>query len=109
MIRREFWARFQRNKLAMSGLFMVGGMFLVSFFAPWLAPYDPGFIDIKSVLMPPSAEHWLGTDPLGRDVPSRIIYGAQVSLKVVRWVKTTSSGAGSILTLASDSCSSMKL
>ncbi len=82
MIKREFWARFQRNKLAMSGLFMVGGLFLVSLFAPWLAPYDPSFIDIKEVLMPPSPEHWLGTDPLGRDVLSRIIFGSQVSLKV---------------------------
>jgi peptide/nickel transport system permease protein len=66
----------------MSGLFMVGGLFLVSLFAPWLAPYDPSFIDIKEVLMPPSPEHWLGTDPLGRDVLSRIIFGSQVSLKV---------------------------
>jgi peptide/nickel transport system permease protein len=82
MIKREFWARFQRNKLAMSGLFMVGGLFLVSLFAPWLAPYDPSFIDIKAVLMPPSPDHWLGTDPLGRDVLSRIIFGSQVSLKV---------------------------
>jgi peptide/nickel transport system permease protein len=82
MKRREFWARFRRNKMAMSGLVMVGGLFAVSLFAPWLAPYDPGFIDLKEVLMAPSAEHWLGTDPLGRDVLSRIIYGAQVSLKV---------------------------
>ena len=82
MKRREFWARFQRNKLAMSGLVMVGGLFLVSLAASWLAPYDPGFIDLQAVLMPPSGEHWLGTDPLGRDVLSRIIYGSQVSLKV---------------------------
>jgi peptide/nickel transport system permease protein len=82
MKRREFWARFRRNKLAMSGLIMVGGLFLVSLFAPWLAPYDPNFIDLKAVLMPPNAAHWLGTDPLGRDVLSRIIYGSQVSLKV---------------------------
>ena len=61
---------------------MVAGLFLVSLFAPWLAPYDPSFIDIKAVLMPPSPDHWLGTDPLGRDVLSRIIFGSQVSLKV---------------------------
>ncbi len=82
MKKREFWARFRRNKLAMSGLVLVGGLFLVSIFAPWLAPYDPSFIDLKEVLMPPNAHHWLGTDPLGRDVLSRIIYGSQVSLKV---------------------------
>jgi peptide/nickel transport system permease protein len=57
-------------------------MFVVSLAAGWLAPYDPNFIDLKGVLMPPSGEHLLGTDPLGRDVLSRIIYGSQVSLKV---------------------------
>ena len=68
--------------MAMTGLVMVGGLFVVSLLAPWLAPFDPGFIDLQSVLMPPSAQHWLGTDPLGRDVLSRIIYGSRVSLKV---------------------------
>jgi peptide/nickel transport system permease protein len=82
MKRREFWARFSRNKLAISGLILVGGLFLVSIFAYYLAPYDPGHIDLKQVLMPPSAQHWLGTDTLGRDVLSRIIYGSRVSLKV---------------------------
>jgi peptide/nickel transport system permease protein len=82
MKKREFWARFRRNKLAISGLILVGGLFLVSIFAHYLAPYDPGHIDLKQVLMPPSAQHWLGTDTLGRDVLSRIIYGSRVSLKV---------------------------
>jgi peptide/nickel transport system permease protein len=82
MKKREFWARFRRNKLAMSGLIMVGGLFLVSLLAPWLAPYDPNFINLKQGLMSPSSQHWLGTDPLGRDVLSRIIFGSQVSLKV---------------------------
>jgi peptide/nickel transport system permease protein len=82
MKRREFWARLRRNKLAISGLVLVGGLFLVSIFAYWLAPYDPSFIDLKEMLMPPSPHHWLGTDPLGRDVLSRIIFGSQVSLKV---------------------------
>ena len=82
MKKREFWARFRRNRLAMSGLILVAGMFVVSLAAPWLAPYDPNFIDLKQVLMAPSSQHWLGTDTLGRDVLSRIIYGAQVSLKV---------------------------
>jgi peptide/nickel transport system permease protein len=68
--------------MAMAGLVLVGGLFAVSLAAPWLAPYDPNFIDLKAVLMPPSAAHLLGTDPLGRDVLSRIIYGSRVSLKV---------------------------
>jgi|UniRef100_A0A7C3WH55 peptide/nickel transport system permease protein len=82
MKRREFWARFKRNKMAMTGLALVGAMFLVSLAAPWLAPYDPCQIDLPAALLPPSAQHPLGTDPLGRDVLSRIIYGARVSLKV---------------------------
>jgi peptide/nickel transport system permease protein len=82
MRQREFWTRLKRNRMAMTGLALVLGLFVVSVFAPWLAPYDPNQIDLKQVLMPPSPEHFLGTDTLGRDVLSRIIYGSQVSLKV---------------------------
>ena len=81
-LKREFWPRFRRNRLALSGLVLVAGLFLVSLLAPWLAPYDPNFIDIKAILMPPSTIHLMGTDSLGRDVFSRIIFGAQISLKV---------------------------
>jgi peptide/nickel transport system permease protein len=82
MKKREFWARFRTNRLALSGLALVLALFAVALLAPWLAPYDPGFIDVRQVLMPPSAQHLLGTDTLGRDVLSRIIYGARVSLLV---------------------------
>jgi peptide/nickel transport system permease protein len=82
MKRREFWARLRRNRMAMAGLILVLGLFLVSILAPWIAPYDPYAIDLKQVLMPPSPQHFLGTDTLGRDVLSRIIYGSRVSLKV---------------------------
>lgn len=82
MKKREFWGRFSGNRLAMTGLALVAGLFVVSLAAPLIAPYDPNFIDLKAVLMSPSGEHLLGTDPLGRDVLSRIIYGSQVSLKV---------------------------
>lgn len=82
MRRREFWARFRRNKMAMAGMALVVAMFAVSLAAPWLAPYDPGQIDLQAALLPPSAAHPMGTDPLGRDVLSRIIYGSRVSLKV---------------------------
>jgi len=68
--------------MAMTGLGLVLGLFVVSAFAPWLAPYDPNQIDLKQVLMPPSPAHYLGTDTLGRDVLSRIIFGSRVSLKV---------------------------
>jgi peptide/nickel transport system permease protein len=82
MRQREFWARLKRNRMAMTGLGLVLGLFVVSIFAPWLAPYDPNHIDLKQVLMAPSPAHLLGTDTLGRDVLSRIIYGSRVSLKV---------------------------
>jgi peptide/nickel transport system permease protein len=82
MKRREFWARLRRNRLAMSGLVLVAGMFVVALASPWLAPYDPNLIDLKEVLMPPTPAHLLGTDTLGRDVLSRIIFGARVSLLV---------------------------
>jgi peptide/nickel transport system permease protein len=82
MRQREFWKHLKRNRMAMTGLALVLALFVVSIFAHWLAPYDPNSIDLKQVLMPPSAQHWLGTDTLGRDVLSRIIYGSRVSLKV---------------------------
>lgn len=82
MRQREFWARLKRNRMAMTGLALVLGLFVVSVFAPWLAPYDPNSLNLKQVLMPPSPAHYLGTDTLGRDVLSRIIYGSRVSLKV---------------------------
>ena len=82
MRQREFWARLKRNRMAMIGLGLVLGLFMVSIFAPWLAPYDPNSINLKEVLMPPSPAHYLGTDTLGRDVLSRIIFGSRVSLKV---------------------------
>jgi peptide/nickel transport system permease protein len=82
MKRREFWARLRRNRLAMSGLVLVAGMFVVALAAPWLAPYDPGQINLKEMLMPPSPAHLLGTDTLGRDVLSRVIYGSRISLLV---------------------------
>lgn len=61
---------------------LVSGMFAVALLAPWLAPYDPNFIELKQVLLPPSPAHLLGTDTLGRDVLSRVIFGSRISLLV---------------------------
>jgi len=82
MIKSVFWQRFLKNKMALAGSSIVIVFFAVSLLAPWIAPYDPGAIDLKLVLMPPSAAHLLGTDQLGRDVLSRMIWGAKISLKV---------------------------
>ncbi len=71
-----------RNRLALLGLVIVVTVVLVAVFAPWIAPYDYAKIDPKAVLMPPSFKHPFGTDQLGRDVLSRIIWGARVSVEV---------------------------
>ncbi len=73
---------FYKNKLALAGCGIVILLFAVSLLAPLIAPYDPGAIDLKNVLASPTWEHWFGTDQLGRDVLSRMIWGARISLKV---------------------------
>ncbi|RMG01964.1 MAG: ABC transporter permease [Nitrospirae bacterium] len=79
---RGFKEVFLRNRLAMAGLILVTILFLVAIFAPLLAPYEYDYIDRHHILEPPSSAHPFGTDDLGRDVLSRMIYGARVSLSV---------------------------
>jgi peptide/nickel transport system permease protein len=79
---RVIWQRFRANRFAICGATVVGALFVLSFLAPYLTPYAPGDLDAYHVLLPPSSAHWLGTDELGRDVLTRIIYGARISLKV---------------------------
>lgn len=79
---KDFRKRFWKNRMAVAGSVIVVLLFVVSLLAPWLAPYDPNAIDLKNVLAPPSGGHPFGTDPLGRDVLSRMIWGAGISLKV---------------------------
>ena len=78
----DFRERFLKNKIAVAGSIVVLALFAVSLLAPWIAPYDPSAIDLKLVLAPPSAAHPFGTDQLGRDVLSRMIWGSRISLKV---------------------------
>ena len=77
-----FWARFRTNRFAIAGGVVVIFLFLLSFLAPYLTPYGPNDLDLFHVLMPPSSAHWFGTDDLGRDVMTRMIYGASISLEV---------------------------
>jgi len=77
-----FWQRIKRNQLAMAGALVVAVLFMVSLLAQVIVPYDPNSINAWAVLTPPSWQHWFGTDELGRDVLSRIIFGARISLKV---------------------------
>jgi peptide/nickel transport system permease protein len=73
-------ARF--NPLATVGLCFITIFVFFALFAPWIAPSDPAFIDLPHRLAPPSAQHWFGTDELGRDILSRIIFGARISMLV---------------------------
>ena len=74
--------RFTRNKLSVIGAIVVFALITISLLAPVIAPYDPTSIDVYNVLSPPDKAHILGTDELGRDLLSRIIWGSRVSLKV---------------------------
>jgi peptide/nickel transport system permease protein len=84
--RRRFFRllahRLRANRLAMAGLVLVAGLAAVALAAPWIAPHDPTAIDARLILAGPSPGHLLGTDDLGRDVLSRMIYGARISLAV---------------------------
>jgi peptide/nickel transport system permease protein len=77
------WLQFRCNSLAMVGLITAVVMILLSFAAPLIAPYSPSAQDLAGRLAPPSAEHWLGTDELGRDLLSRVLYGGQITLGMV--------------------------
>ncbi|MCI0348686.1 MAG: ABC transporter permease [Acidobacteriales bacterium] len=72
----------RRNVLATSGVFLVTIFVIFALFAPWLAPQDPSRIDLPSRLQPPSSAHWFGTDELGRDIFSRVVHGARISMLV---------------------------
>ncbi len=77
-----FWARLFRDKLALAGLLIVFGFFVLSVLTPYIAPYDPSMIDVDNILAPPSGAHLFGTDDLGRDVFTRMLFGTGISLKV---------------------------
>jgi peptide/nickel transport system permease protein len=70
------------NVLATAGAAMVVVFVIFAVLAPWITPQDPGNIDLPSRLQPPGSAHWFGTDELGRDILSRVIYGARISMLV---------------------------
>jgi peptide/nickel transport system permease protein len=85
--------------LALTGGGIVLAWLLVALLAPVLAPYPPDFVDVTNRLRPPSAAHWLGTDALGRDGLSRLIYGARVSLTAGLVVVALGASFGTLLGL----------
>src|SRR6476620_811012 len=86
-----------QQPLGAAGLAFIVMMGVCALFAPWVAPFDPLAVDYASMLAAPSREHWLGTDSFGRDVLSRIIYGARAALAVGFLASFTGSTVGAII------------
>jgi peptide/nickel transport system permease protein len=76
------WRRFRSHRLALVGAVLLALLTVLAAAAPWIAPHPPTAIDLGDVVAPPSRAHLLGTDELGRDVLSRVLYGGRVSLPV---------------------------
>lgn len=77
---RRAWHKLRRNRIGMFGLVVVLAFVLMAIFAPWLAPHDPTAASWSAIRKPPTAEFWFGTDELGRDVFSRVVWGARASI-----------------------------
>lgn len=80
--RSRFWSSFRRNRIAILGLVIVSVMGIGALFAPVIAPYDPIEPHYTNLLAPPSRDFLLGTDELGRDIFSRLLFGARISLVI---------------------------
>ncbi|HEY0201193.1 MAG TPA: ABC transporter permease subunit, partial [Burkholderiaceae bacterium] len=77
----EFWRKFRKQRVALGALVFVLLLVLVAALAPWLVPFDAeNYFDYDSINARPSWQHWFGVDPLGRDIFSRILMGARISL-----------------------------
>lgn len=87
----------KKDPLGMAGFILVSLILFLTVFAAWLAPYDPFEVDVYNRLSSPSAAHWLGTDQLGRDVLSRVLFGGQVALKVSLIAISVSMAVGLVL------------
>lgn len=86
-----------RNPLAVVGGVIILTLVLAAIFAPWIAPQTPLGQDLSARLLPPSAAHWMGTDELGRDIFSRVVYGARITLMIVALVAIISAPLGLLI------------
>ncbi|WP_404933912.1 ABC transporter permease [Nitratireductor sp. ac15] len=91
------WTALLRNPLAVVGALIVLVLVVMAVFAPLIAPYSPVGQDLANRLMPPSAEHWMGTDELGRDIYSRVVYGARITLLIVTMVAVIAAPIGLVV------------
>ena len=87
----------RHNGLATTGAVLVTIFIVLAIFAPWISPQDPAHIDLPARLSPPSSAHWAGTDELGRDILSRLIYGSRISMLVGSSVVAASLSLGLII------------
>jgi len=94
------FAKLFRRRLVLAGAVILAAVVLLAVFAPWLTPYDPMALKILDRLQSPRATHWFGTDELGRDVFSRVIFGARYSLLIGAQVVLISMICGVLLGLA---------
>ena len=94
---KETFASLRKNPLGMMGLIIVVVILLASIFASQLAPHDPLEVDVYNRLQSPTWQHWLGTDQLGRDVLSRVLFGGRIALKVALVAISVSMSVGLML------------
>ena len=97
---RALFDKVFRRKLVLAGAVILTGVVLLALFAPWITPYDPMALKILARLQSPRAAHWFGTDELGRDVFSRVVFGARYSLMIGALVVLISMFCGVLLGLA---------
>ncbi|QEX18124.1 cytochrome c550 [Hypericibacter terrae] len=91
------WYQLSRSPLTLAGLAIIVFVLLVMLLAPWIAPYDPNALDLRARLAAPGALHWMGTDQVGRDLLSRIIWGSRVSVTIGVAIVFFSMSIGTIL------------
>jgi ABC-type dipeptide/oligopeptide/nickel transport system permease subunit len=94
---RDAWKRLKRNRLAVAGMVIVAALVLVAALGPWLTPYDFLSQNLDARNQTPSAAHWLGTDDLGRDVLSRLLFGARTAFLVAVCVTLIAVAIGVVL------------
>lgn len=101
---RESWKRFKRNPTALVGLVVVCILILIAIFAPLIAPYDFQTQDYSAMMQAPSSAHLFGTDQFGRDIFSRVIYGARYSLIIALLCTIAAFFSGGLLGIIAGYC-----
>ena len=89
--------RFAQNPLAMIGFTILMALLLIAIFAPWIAPFPMNEQNLQTRLLPPSADHLFGTDELGRDIFSRVVYGSRITLQITTLVAVIAAPIGLIM------------